>query len=205
MSVVAVTLVSLRTRGPAASAPAAQASQERGGQDEFGPYEPVLDWPKPLQDGQDGVRHAGWTWGSVGGIYAETPDRIWVAMRGELPLPADAKPWTHYGLLTPPRNATGNPDGMNATCEPTEKRGWERRFHHSIFVLDRNGNVVEDWAHFNKMSEGACGRGPHKIKMSPYDPQKHVWMIDDQLHTIYKFTRDGKLVTDARHEGPART
>ena len=33
------------------------------------------------------ISHAGWTWGSFGGVYAENPDRIWVAMRGELPLP----------------------------------------------------------------------------------------------------------------------
>jgi hypothetical protein len=168
--------------------------QERGGQEEFGPYEPVADWPKPLPDGKDGVTHAGWTWGSVGGMYAESPDRIWVAMRGELPLPPNAKPWTPYGMLNPPRRATGNPDGVSATCQSTEKRGWERRFHHSIIVLDRNGNLVQDWAHLNQMFEGQCGRGPHKIKMSPYDPEKHVWIFDDQLHVIYKFTYDGKLV-----------
>jgi len=168
--------------------------QERGGQEEFGPYEPVADWPKPLPDGKDGVTHAGWTWGSVGGIYAESPDRIWVAMRGELPLPPDAKPWTPYGMLTPPRRATGNGDGLGATCEPTEKRGWERRYHHSIFVVDRNGAIVQDWPHLNQMFEGKCGRGPHKVKMSPYDPEKHVWIFDDQLHVIYKFTYDGKLV-----------
>jgi hypothetical protein len=168
--------------------------QERGGQEEFGPYEPVADWPKPLPDANDGVTHTGWTWGSVGGIYAESPDRIWVAMRGELPLPPGAKPWTPYGMLQPERRATGNDDGLSATCEPTEKRGWERRYHHSIFVLDRNGNLVQDWPHLNKMFEMRCGRGPHKIKMSPYDPQKHVWIFDDQLHVIYKFTYDGKLV-----------
>ena len=168
--------------------------QERGGQEEFGPYEPVADWPKPLPDGKDGVTHAGWTWGSVGGMYAESPDRIWVAMRGELPLPPNAKPWTPYGMLQPPRRATGNPDGVSATCESTEKRGWERRFHHSIIVLDRNGSLVQEWPHLNQMFEGQCGRGPHKIKMSPYDPQKHVWIFDDQLHVIYKFTYDGKLV-----------
>jgi hypothetical protein len=169
--------------------------QERGGQEEFGPYDVVEDWPKPLPDGPDGVKHAGWTWGSVGGLYAETPDRIWIAMRGELPLPPDAKPWTPYGMLNPSRgNATGNDDGLSATCEPTKPRGWERRYHHTIFVVDRNGNVVQDWTQHNKIFEMKCGRGPHKIKMSPYDPQKHVWVIDDQLHVIYKFTYDGKLV-----------
>src|SRR5678809_1408658 len=39
-----------------------------------------------------------------------------------------------------------------------------------------------------------CGRGPHQVKISPYDKEKHVWIIDDQLHVIYRFTYDGKLV-----------
>jgi len=30
--------------------------------------------------------------------------------------------------------------------------------------------------------------------MNPYDPDKHVWAIDDQLHVIHKFTYEGKLV-----------
>lgn len=176
----------------AATAPAAQ---ERGGQEEFGPYEIVDDWPKPLPDGPDGVTHAGWTWGSTGGIWAETPDRIWVAMRGELPLPPDAAPWTPYALLNPSRgNSTGNDDGLNATCEPTQTRGWQRRYHHVIFVMDGDGNQVQHWPQHDALFDMRCGRGPHKIKMSPYDPEKHVWVIDDQLHVIHKFTYDGQLV-----------
>ena len=38
------------------------------------------------------------------------------------------------------------------------------------------------------------GRGPHKIKMSPYDAEKHIWVVDDNLHQIHKFTYDGELV-----------
>jgi hypothetical protein len=168
---------------------AAQSGQEKGGQEEFGPYELVANWPQPLPDGADGVKHAGWTWGSVGAVYAETPDRVWIAQRGELPLPANAKPWTPYALLQPPRTSTGNTDGLSATCEPTEKRGWERRWHHSVFVVDRNGKMVQDWPHLEKMfSADPCGRGAHKIKMNPYDRDKHVWIIDDQLHVIWKFT-----------------
>src|SRR5438093_11304042 len=171
-------------------------AQEKGGQEEFGPYELVENWPQPLPDGPDGVKHAGWTWGSVGAVYAETPDRIWIAQRGELPLPEGAKPWTPYGMLTPARgNATGNTDGLSATCEPVAKRGWERRWHHSVFVVDRNGKMVQDWPFMEKMlSQDPCGRGPHKIKMNPYDKDKHVWLIDDQQHLIWKFTYDGKLV-----------
>ena len=176
-------------------AAAVTSLQERGGQEEFGPYELVANWPQPLPDGPDGVKHEGWTWGSVGAVYAETPDRILIAQRGELPLPAGAKPWTPYALLNPSRgSATGNDDGLGATCEPAAKRGWERRYHHVIFVVDRDGKMVQSWPQHDKLFEMTCGRGPHKIKMSPYDPDKHVWVFDDQLHVIYKFTYDGKLV-----------
>ena len=116
-------------------------------------------------------------------------------MRGELPLPKDAAPWTPYAALTPPRQSTGNSDGISATCEPAEKRGWERRFEHSIIVVDGQGNLVDEWPHLDELfSKLPCGRGPHQIKISPYDPEKHVWIIDDQLHVIYRFTYDGKLV-----------
>ena len=181
-------------------------AQERGGQEEFGHYELVPEFNQGLPDGPDGLKHEGWTWGSQGAVYAESADRIWVAMRGELPLPKGAKPWTPYGMLGLPtgdpayaerieaRRATGNPDRMGATCMPVPPRGWERRMHHVLYVLDRNGKQVQHWAQHDKLFEAPCGRGPHKIKMSPYDPAKHVWVIDDQLHTIHKFTYDGKLV-----------
>ena len=172
--------------------PSAHA-QDKGGSEEFGPYELVPNWPLPLPDGPDGVKHAGWTWGSVGTVYAETPDRIWIAQRGELPLPPGAKPWTPYGLLTPPRVSNGNTDGLSATCQPVALRGWQRRYHHVVFVVDRNGKMVQWWSQIDKLFDEPCGRGPHKIKMSPYDPEKHVWIIDDQLHVIYKFTYDGVL------------
>jgi hypothetical protein len=191
---------STNSAAPAAAA-APAASQEKGGQEETGPYEVVANWPQPLPDGPDGVKHDGWTWGSVGAVFAETPDRIWIAQRGELPLPAGAKPWTPYSMLTPPRTATGNGDGLSATCEPVEKRGWERRYHHAIFVVDRDGKMIQWWNDKDSMFEGKCGRGPHKIKMSPYDPEKHVWIIDDQLHMIYKFTYDGKLVMSLGTKG----
>ena len=69
----------------------AAIDQDKGGQEEFGHYEVVPNWPQPLPDGPDGIKHDGWTWGSVGAVYAETPDRIWIAQRGELPLPGEGK------------------------------------------------------------------------------------------------------------------
>src|SRR5262245_18361474 len=66
-----------------------------------GDYKVVEGWPKPLPDTRHS--HTGGTWRSFGGVYAENPDRIWVAMRGELPLPKDAAPWAPYAALQPPR------------------------------------------------------------------------------------------------------
>ncbi len=180
--------------GPAAPAASAARSERWSYQDwPTGPYKVAENWPKPLPDTRHS--HDGWTWGSFGGVYAESPDRIWIAMRGELPLPAGAAPWTPYAALTPSRgNSTGNGDGITATCGDEPKRGWERRFEHSIIVVNRAGELVDEWPELEKLfSAGPCGRGPHQIKISPYDPEKHVWIIDDQLHMIYRFTYDGKL------------
>src|SRR5207247_5535520 len=118
--------------------------------------------------------------------------RSWMARRGELRLPPGGQRWTPYSMLTPARVSTGNDDGSSPTCQPEPKRGWERRYHHVIIVVDRNGKLVQWWPQHDKLFEMTCGRGPHKIKMSPYDPEKHVWIIDDQLHVIHKFTYDGK-------------
>lgn len=175
-----------------ADSAAVPVSPVRGGQEEFGHYELVTDWPKPLPDNLHS--HAGWTWGSVGAIYAESPDRIWIAQRGELPLPDGAAPWTPYAQLDR-GNATGNTDGINAMCAQTGNlRGWERRWMHVIFVVDGEGNLVEEWPQHDALFSNPCGRGPHKIKINPHDPDRHVWVIDDQLHVIHKFTRQGELV-----------
>ena len=138
----------------------------------FGPYQIVANWPKPLPDTRHS--HNGWTWGSMGSVYAETPDRIWVAQRGELPLPAGTAPWTPYAALNPSRgNSNSNTDGLSATCQPAPLRGWERRWEHVIFVVDRNGNLIDEWPQHDKLfAQQPCGRGPHTIKMSPYDPAK---------------------------------
>ena len=56
---------------------------ERGGQDPTGPYEVVADWPKPLSQLPG---HEKWTWGAMQGVFAESPNRVFMLQRGELPL-----------------------------------------------------------------------------------------------------------------------
>jgi hypothetical protein len=166
----------------AASQPAS-APQEKGGQELYGHYQVVENWLKPLPDDADHT-HEGYTWGSQAAVYAETPDRIWIAQRGELPLPKGAKPWTFYAEIVPSPGAATSPRNM--------------RYKHVIFVVNRDGKMIQSWPQHDKLFDQPKAplgpRGPHKIKMSPYDPEKHVWVIDDNLHQIFKFTYDGKLV-----------
>jgi len=54
--------------------------QEKGGEDETGPYEVVEKWPIPWAK-------QGYIWGSQPGIFAQSPDRIFIVARGELKLP----------------------------------------------------------------------------------------------------------------------
>jgi hypothetical protein len=55
---------------------------ERGGLDITGPYEVVANWPKRLSTLPG---HENWTWGSVQGVFAESPNRVYMVQRGELP------------------------------------------------------------------------------------------------------------------------
>src|SRR4026207_512578 len=92
---------------PAPAAPPAPTARNSHQDWPTGDYKVAEGWPKPLPDTDHS--HAGWTWGSLGGGHAQNPARIWVAMRGELPLPPGAAPWTPYVALQPPRgNSTGN-------------------------------------------------------------------------------------------------
>ena len=128
-----------------------------------GDYEVVPNWPQPLPDGADGVKHDGFTWGSGGGGVAESPNRVWIAQRGERPLPPGAKPWTIGTMLIPPRETRAG--------TTTAASRWERRWHHNIFAVDRDGKAVVEWPHLDKFFSppNTLARGPHKIKMSPYD------------------------------------
>ena len=49
------------------------------------------------------------------------------------------------------------------------------------------GNIIEDWTQWDKML-----RRPHAVYISPYDPEKRVWIVDDYRHAIFIFSNDGK-------------
>jgi peptidylamidoglycolate lyase len=145
--------------------------EERGGFDISGPYQVAPNWPKKTWPAK------GYIWGSQSGVYPESPDRVFLASRGEIELPKDAR----IGPTFP-----GNWGALNrggATGEVPV-------FRNTILVVNRQGDLIESWTQWDHLFEG--GRGPHQIYVEPYDPQRHVWVVDDMNHVIHKFTNDGK-------------
>ena len=144
-------------------------AQEKGGGDETGAYEVVANWPTPL------AGHDGWVSGPITGVFAESPDRVFVLQRGELQLPQDFR---------------GANRIFGATGRTASSAVSQARREHFVLVVDRSGTITETWDQWDSLWEGSPG--PHKIKINPYDPEKHVWIIVDGLHQIFKFTNDGK-------------
>ncbi len=63
------------------------------------------------------------------------------------------------------------------------------RRDHIVNIVDRNGRLIESWEQHNNLFVR-----PHRVLVNPYDPERHVWLVDDGAHAIYKFTRDGKTL-----------
>jgi peptidylamidoglycolate lyase len=148
---------------------APQKPQEKGGGDEFGPYELVPNWP-------ENVCGPGFQQGSVGGIFAESPDRVLIFQRGCLP--ALKEPVTAQSLV-PERNASG----YSLSADPERHPRWDN----VLYIVNRDGKKIDSWEQHNKLFVR-----PHKVLINPYDPEKHVWLVDDGAHAVYKFTNDGK-------------
>jgi hypothetical protein len=167
---------------------------------DMGDYEVVEHWPKPLPDSD--LPHDGWTWGSGAGVRAESPDKVWVSQRGEIELPPGATPWICPCLLNPRRTNTGR---RRYSGDPYD---YEMRRHHLVFAVDRDGNTIEEWLqHDDYLAPprgsglGEIGRGPHKLLINPYDPEKHIWIVDDDMHEINIFTNDGTLLKTMGERG----
>src|SRR5581483_10531428 len=55
---------------------------QKGGQDTFGAYEIVNDWPKNISSLPGNEK---WTWGAGHSGYVESPNRVFLLCRGEIP------------------------------------------------------------------------------------------------------------------------
>jgi len=54
-------------------------------------------------------------------------------------------------------------------------------------ILDANGNVIEEWKQWEHLF-----KMPHEVQISPYDPDRSVWVVDRDNSQIFKFSNDGK-------------
>ena len=172
---------------------------EKGGQDIFGAYDVVPNWPKPLSQLPG---HERWTWGAGQYVFPESPNRVFILQRGELPVVERPKtmkvaPSIEFPMFRLPiRDATTasppgalfGPDGKTPGNDlDVGMPGVDYRWEHNIIVVNANGDIIEDWTQWDKML-----RRPHAIYISPYDPQKNVWIVDDYRHAIFRFSNDGK-------------
>ena len=135
------------------------------------PYTVVRNWHQPFSD-------PGFTFGGNSGVFAESPNRILVAQRGEYKLPDPVPPTFTYfaGSI-----------GVNVLTD-VKNRVMKKNF---LYTLDANGKVKERWSQWDSLFADAQGPGPHRVRISPYDPEHRVWVIDETYSVIYVFSNDG--------------
>ena len=73
------------------------------------------------------------------------------------------------------------------------------RWDHNLYVVNKQGKLVESWDQHNDKFVR-----PHRVLISPYDPERHVWLVDDGANMVYKFTHDGKKLAMALGEFKVR-
>ena len=134
------------------------------------PYNIISGWHKPFAE-------EGFAFGGSSGVFAESPNRIFVAQRGETRLP-DPIPAEFSGFA--------GSIGINVLFA-TDLRVWE----HCLYTLDGDGNVREMWDQWDHLCEGSDGPGPHRLRINPYDPERRVWLVNETLHQIYVCSNDG--------------
>lgn len=135
------------------------------------PYTIIPNW-------HENFATPGYAFGGNSGLYAESPDRIFVLQRGETRLPTPV-----------PDNFNGHAGsvGINVLTD-TDRREWRN----CMYILDGDGKLVEKWNQWDHLCEGSDGPGPHRIRVNPYDPERKLWVINETFHQIYVFSHDGK-------------
>lgn len=133
-----------------------------------GAYDIVGGWLQPFQD-------EGFAFGGNSSVWVESPDRIFIIQRGETPLPSPV-PDGFAGYA--------GSAGMNVLRGP---RTWQN----VIFTVDRDGQVQEIWDQWDHLFTGSEGPGPHRLRISPYDPERRVWVVHETFHQIFVFSNDG--------------
>jgi hypothetical protein len=137
-----------------------------------------------------------------------------IASAADKPVTADTGPYNYVNNWLKPVEAgrwiypltveAQSPDrifiGIGGTSKPQDPNvkydgdAWRPEFpdakkDHKVFVVDHTGKVIESWAQWDDRIQW-----PHRIRINPYDPEKHVWVIDRNSQQVLEFTNDGKSI-----------
>jgi len=146
---------------------AAQSSGEIGPS----PYDYISDsWMQSFAD-------EGMTFGGTSGVVVQNSGRIFFLQRGETRLPNPV-----------PQSYAGFPASLGWNVLQGRGRVWQN----CIYVVNSQGELLEVWDHWDHLFKGTNGPGPHRLRMSPYDPQNRLWLVDETNHIIYVFSNDGE-------------
>lgn len=134
------------------------------------PYNVIRGWHKPFAE-------YGFAFGGNSGVFAESPDRIIIGQRGEtvLPYPIPEDFPGYAGAL-----------GINV-LQVTNRRTWQN----CLYTVNGDGELLELWDHWDYLCEGSDGPGPHRVRISPYDPESRIWLVNETFSQIYVFSNDG--------------
>jgi hypothetical protein len=139
------------------------------------PYDIVGGWAKPFSA-------AGFAFGGNSGVFADRPDRILIAQRGETRLP-NPLPNGYLGFA--------GSIGLNVLIE---KNAPLRVGQNCFYSFDGDGHVKERWTQSDRLCADLDGPGFHRIRISPYDPGRRIWIINETSHEIYIFSNDGNTL-----------
>jgi DNA-binding beta-propeller fold protein YncE len=105
-------------------------------------------------------------------VFAESADRVFIGSLGVTPK-----------ATAPPTLTVFNPKVPGAKVD------------HPLVIVNRNGEVIDRWAAWYDRFGSI-----HTVTIDPYDPEKHVWVIDRASQQVMKFTHDGKTLVMALGE-----
>jgi hypothetical protein len=105
------------------------------------------------------------------------------------PAPDHVDEWT-WGEVS--GVAVDNPDRIIVAVWGDRDADGEERPGSSnyLLVVNRNGEIVENWSRWDSIVNR-----PHQVYISPYDPERHVWIVERGGRgvpmSVLKFTNDG--------------
>ncbi len=101
-----------------------------------------------------------------------------------------------------------NPDRILVGITGDRNVDGERMAYNYVIGVNGNGDITENWTQWDTMLAF-----PHQLYISPYDPERHIWIVerggggDRDIHEqVFKFTNDGEqLVMRLRDPNPRQS